>query len=178
MRSRLQELALKIESDSEALHFFTLIRTDLESYLPDKYPALRFYCNWMLHSELSDLKDFKRLFLEALNLFDKHLRRELNEKILQVTSFKNLQSELKQYLKEVSIYSTYVEEPKWSELKKYLRTLILGRPLNLKRLGTKLTQFVITDKNYIEISEPCLYWQLWMEMSPYPVSSPIEESLL
>jgi len=168
---------MEMKSDSEVLHFLSIIRTDLENYLPYKYPSLKFYSNWILHSQINDLKNFKPLFLEVLELFDKRERKKINAKIDEITSFKKLREELGLYLKEVKINSIYLDQPKWAEFKKHLRNLVLLRPISLKSLNTKLTQFIITEHNYIEIPQKCLYWQLHMETSEYPLSSPIEESL-
>ncbi len=177
MRSKLIELAINMETDSQVLHFLSIIRTDLENYSKDKYPALKFYSNWTLHSQINDFKIFNPLFLEVLELFNEKKRQAVNAKINEITSFKKLSEELKLYLKEVKIHSNYLDGPQWTHFKKHLRSLVLLRPINLKSLNTKLTQFVITDQNYIQLPQKSLYWQLHMKTSEFPLSSPIEESL-
>ena len=175
------------KSKADVNYFFTAIRSLLEAAKNDDYKIIKFYSDWMLHCKKDNLKEMYKYFEELESLFNAHEvfnRRVINKHIQEITSFLKLREQLKNLLEEIDVEAKFLhEDDKWNNFCKFLRLLILNKPIFLKNLKSnpkyrKIQTFVVSESApYMIGIENALYWMIFIDTSEFPLSGVIPESI-
>jgi hypothetical protein len=132
-----QELSNDINTESKVLYLLAEIRKYIDGCSQkekNKYPNLYFYCNWVLHIELSHspaikiLNRFKSIF-ENINDLKKmskiFIKQERNFYL-----FIDLKKELRNFIEANGLSTKLLENTnKWSRFKKLLVKILMEAPL-------------------------------------------------
>src|SRR3989338_2579464 len=184
------ELRNGINSEKDVLYFMAEARKMLDKGALGQYQTLRFYCNWVLHTEIEDLKDFFEFFVEVSTLVKMYLaapnasiRRRLNFFVSDFLAFPRLKNELRSLLKEKGLSDQLVnDEPQWRAFAKHMKEIIIDSPLILDSVSKKvpdnrLKSFKLTRKSILRLPErmPFIAWEIWINTSPIPMTGFIRE---
>lgn len=174
-------------SKADVNYFFTTTRSLLEGTKNNDYRVVKFYSDWMLHCKKDDLRGMHDYFKELENLFniaEVWNRRVVNKHIQELTSFSDLRQQLKNLLKEINVDAGFLyEDDKWNNFCKFLRLLILNKPIVFKNLKSSpkyrgIRMFVISDWAPFMIDvENALYWIIFINTSDVPYCGVISESM-
>jgi len=125
------------------------IRKVLDRDNNHKYPILRFYCNWSVHTD----KDSTREMKVIMNDIYQDVKKQITNPALvgrktKVTSFmymEDLQTEMGKFLQQYLLPETLLKESHWIEFVKLLVKILADQPI--KNPCTDIKQFAFLSAN-------------------------------
>ena len=133
------------DDEADVIYAFVQIRKLLERDSAKKtYPRLTFFCDWVVHGQLSKrgAAAVLRQLDDGLNAYDSSRPWDMDHdgSVLLLLSHRQLQMELAKYLAEVGIEEIWTTAPRvWHDVAKLYSEIIRDCPLTMTREDTGLT---------------------------------------
>ena len=169
------ELHRPIETEMQVVYILVEIRKLLEhNRQKNLYPVMNFYCNWVVHTRLSESFVADKI----VRLFDEIMYRDLNgaaylelkDEALGFLNERQLQDELRTFLGSSDLRTEVCTDPvRWHAFRKRLAGVIEDVPLELRPLKTpNPTHFVesVILKNKSTAKRLNVEWELVMHSVP------------
>jgi hypothetical protein len=147
------ELEAGITTEVQTVYVLAGIRKIIErDKSDDRYPALKFHCDWALHAELSWNKEAKCILAQFEAAYDclkahvdiEDLPDDLGREIRRISSMKDFRTELKRFLSAYKLPPlTYNDGDGWSHFLHLYTQVIEDIPLVLAKGEHRVSQVVV-----------------------------------
>lgn len=139
IRSHILEFTLNPSINKESLSFFfTNVRQVIEKEnLNSKYSKIHFFCNWLLHPELTRKNTTESILKEMQEVIVEHLneKTEIEIELSKKLNLPKLKQELILFLKYINIEIGFIKlKHYWKMFESILLHLLLEKPVLFDRI--------------------------------------------
>ena len=134
--------------ECHVLYTLVEIRKVLDHKNNRKYPILRFYCNWSVHTDKDSTKEMKAIMENIYEDVKKQIANPAlvgikgKTKVVGFMYMEDLQSEILKFLQEYELPTSLTERSNWLEFIKLLVKILVDQPINTPCAGIKQFTFL------------------------------------
>ena len=151
--------------ECDVVYLLIEIRKILDHENNNKYPILRFYSDWAVHTEKDKItKEIKKvmedIYKEIITHIENKAQGTKNQKIIGFADFKELRVEVDTFLKDHSLPGNLViEKEGWPIFKGFLAKVLEDQPINDPCIG-------IQKYSLVPANEGCVLGEIVFEKKP------------
>lgn len=111
-----------------------------------KYPTLRFYCNWSVHTDKNPTKEMEAVMNDIYQDIKKQIANPAlvsgKTKIIGFMYMEDLQAEMAKFLQEYQLPISLTKENNWLEFLKLFVKILVDQPINSPSVDIKQFAFL------------------------------------
>ena len=136
--------------ECHVLYLLVEIRKVLDHENNRKYPILRFYCNWSVHTNKNSTKEMETIMNDIYKDIEKQIANPAlvgiggKTKIIGFMYMEDLQAEMLKFLQEYQLPISLTEKINWLEFVKLLVKILADQPINTPSANIKQFSFLPT----------------------------------
>ena len=136
---------------TEECHVFYLLvetRKVLDRENNHKYPILRFYCNWSVHTDKDSTKEMEAIMKDIYGDIEKQIANPAlvgmggKTKVIGFMYMEDLQAEMGKFLQEYQLPTSLTEKINWLEFVKLFVKILADQPINTPCANIKQFAFL------------------------------------
>ena len=132
--------------ECHVLYTLVEIRKVLDRENNRKYPILRFYCNWSVHTDKDSTKEMEVVMKDIYEDIKKQIANPTlvsgKTKIIGFMYMEDLQAEVLKFLQEYQLPISLTEKSNWLEFVKLLVKILADQPINTPSADIKQFAFL------------------------------------
>ena len=116
-----------------------------------KYPILRFYCNWSVHTDKNSTKEMEAVMKDIYEDVKKQIANPAlvgmngKTKVIGFMYMEDLQTEMAEFLQEYKLPISLTEKSNWLEFVKFFVKILADQPINTP--SSDIKQFAFLPAN-------------------------------
>ena len=124
------------------------IRKVLDRENNHKYPILRFYCNWSVHTDKDSTQEMEAIMKDIYRDVEKQIANPAlvgmggKTKVIGFLYMEYVQAEIEKFLQEYQLPISLTEKSNWLEFVKLLVKILADQPTNTPRADIKQFAFL------------------------------------
>lgn len=124
-----------LDEESHVVYMMVEIRKVLDHEDNNKYPLLRFYCDWTVHTEKDKITDemktiMEEIFIDVKSQIENPAMVEAMSPIMKFTYMENLKAEIQQFLEEHRMNTDLLNDDNWIQFISLLVAILANQPIN------------------------------------------------
>ena len=139
--------------ECHVLYALVEIRKVLDRENNRKYPILRFYCNWSVHTDKDSTKEMELVMKDIYDDIKKQIANPAlvsgKTKIIGFMYMEDLQAEILKFLQEYQLPISLTEKSNWFEFVKLFVKILVDQPI--KTPSADIKQFA-----FLPVAEGCV----------------------
>ena len=134
--------------ECQVLYLLVEIRKVLGRENNRKYPILRFYCNWSVHTDKDSTKEMEVVMKDIYEDIEKQITNPAlvgmngKTKVISFMYMEDLQAEMTKFLQEYELPISLTEKSNWLEFVKLLVKILVDQPINNPSINIKQFSFL------------------------------------
>ena len=134
--------------ECHVLYLLVEIRKVLDRENNRKYPILRFYCNWSVHTDKDSTKEMEEVMNDIYKDIEKQIASTAlvgmgeKTKVIGFMYMEDLQAEMLKFLQEYELPISITEKSNWLEFVKLLVKILVDQPINTPSADIKQFAFL------------------------------------
>jgi len=122
--------------ECHVLYSLVEIRKVLDRENNRKYPILRFYCNWSVHTDKDSTREMEAIMKDIYQDIEKQIANPAlvgmsgKTKVIGFMYMEDLQSEMTKFLQEYQLPTPLTEKHNWLEFVKLFVKILSDQPIN------------------------------------------------
>lgn len=134
--------------ECHVLYALVEIRKVLDRENNRKYPILRFYCNWSVHTDKDSTKEMEAVMNDIYKDIEKQIANPAlvgmggKTKVIGFMYMEDLQAEILKFLQEYELPISLTEKSNWLEFVKLLVKILADQPINTPSADIKQFAFL------------------------------------
>lgn len=127
---------MPLSEECHVLYLLVETRKILDRENNRKYPILRFYCNWSVHTDKDSTKEMETIMSDIYQDVEKQIANPAlvgmggKTKIIGFMYMEDLQVEIEKFLQEYQLPTSITEKKNWLEFVKLLVKILADQPIN------------------------------------------------
>lgn len=137
-----------LTEECHVLYTLVEIRKVLDRENNRKYPILRFYCNWSVHTDKDSTREMEAIMKDIYQDVEKQIANPAlvgmggKTKIISFMYMEDLQTEMLKFLHEYGLPISLTEKSNWIEFVKLLVKILADQPINTPSANIKQFAFL------------------------------------
>lgn len=134
--------------ECHVLYTLVEIRKVLDRENNSKYPILRFYCNWSVHTDKKSTKEMEAVMKDIYEDIEKQITtpalggKGRKTKVIGFMYMEDLQAEIGKFLQDYQLPVSLTEKSSWLEFVKLLVKILVDQPINTPSADIKQFSFL------------------------------------
>ena len=134
--------------ECHVLYTLVEIRKILDRENNRKYPILRFYCNWSVHTDKDSTREMEAVMKDIYEDIEKQIANPAlvgmggKTKVIGFMYMEDLQAEIEKFLQEYQLRISLTEKSIWLEFVKLLVKILADQPINTPSVDIKQFAFL------------------------------------
>ena len=134
--------------ECHVLYTLVEIRKVLDRENNRKYPILRFYCNWSVHTDKDSTKEMEAVMKDIYEDIEKQIANPAlvgmggKTKVIGFMYMEDLQAEILKFLQEYELPISLTEKSNWLNFEKLFEKILPAQPINTPSADIKQFAFL------------------------------------